>query len=208
MASEHCVIRSMLTVSNSSQSIPMSGIRFQACKTRDQLDQILALQSINLEGHPGQASIPADGFVTVRHEPQVLHDMNDAAPHIIAIADDQVVGYALVMLREFDQRVPILQPMFRRLVELDYQGRPVTDFRYFIMGQVCVARAFRGRGVFVGMYHAMRDHYSADNDMVITEVATRNTRSIAAHRKVGFELLHRYIDQWGERWDLVVWDWR
>jgi RimJ/RimL family protein N-acetyltransferase len=43
-------------------------------------------------------------------------------------------------------------------------------------------------------------------DFVLTEIATRNTRSIRAHEKVGFQLLHRFSDE-KEQWDIVVWDW-
>jgi RimJ/RimL family protein N-acetyltransferase len=49
----------------------------------------------------------------------------------------------------------------------------------------------------------MKDSY----DFVITEIATRNTRSIRAHEKVGFQLLHRFKDD-KEEWDVVIWDWR
>jgi len=106
-----------------------------------------------------------------------------------------------------EERVPALGHMHARLRELSFGGRPLGELRYFIMGQVCVDKAFRGRGVFAGMYRKMRELYSAAYDMVVTEVARRNTRSIRAHEKVGFELLERYRDSSGEQWDLIVWDW-
>jgi RimJ/RimL family protein N-acetyltransferase len=44
-------------------------------------------------------------------------------------------------------------------------------------------------------------------DFVITEIATHNTRSLRAHEKVGFRLLHNYTDATDE-WDVVLWNWQ
>jgi RimJ/RimL family protein N-acetyltransferase len=75
------------------------------------------------------------------------------------------------------------------------------------MGQVCVAEGYRGRGVFDGMYQKMKEVCRADYDFVITEIAERNTRSIRAHERVGFEILHTFSDAVaGEDWRVVVWD--
>ena len=54
----------------------------------------------------------------------------------------------------------------------------------------------------------MKALYAPRYDMTITQVARRNGRSVRAHEKVGFELLHRYRDAAGEEWDLIAWDWR
>lgn len=180
---------------------------YTACADED-LQQILALQRRNVEEALSPAEVAAEGFVTVRHDEQLLADMNRAAAQVIARSHASVVGYALVMLRDFEDRIPILGPMYDKLSHLEYDGRPVDQYRYFIMGQVCVDKPFRGRGVFAGMYAKMRELYSSSYDMTITEVARRNKRSIRAHEKVGFRLLHRYTDPEGEEWDVIVWDWR
>lgn len=171
------------------------------------LEQILALQRINTE-----SSISADvardqGFVTVRHDLALLRAMNQPDPHIVAVADDVVVGYALVMQLNMAERLPILAPMFAQFAFIEYRGRPLSAFHYFVMGQVCVARQWRGRGVFEGLYGAMREHYQARYDLVVTEVATRNGRSSKAHVKVGFETIHGYVDERGEAWEVIAWDW-
>ena len=173
----------------------------------EDLKQILALQRQNVEEELSSAEVAADGFVTVRHDLGLLRDMNRAESHIVAKSGGRVVGYALVMLRAFEDRIPILGPMYDKLSQLSYHGRPVEEYPYFIMGQVCVAKPFRGSGAFGGMYREMRALYFPKYRMVITEVARRNTRSIRAHEKVGFELLHRYRDASGEEWDVVLWDW-
>lgn len=186
----------------------MSNAIFCTASTDEQLEQILDLQRRNLEENLSAEDAAGDGFVTVRHDLELLRDMNRAEAHVIALHENRVVGYALVMLRTFDDRIPILKPMYAILSGLNYHGKPLDNYRYFIMGQVCVDKAFRGKGVFAGMFREMREQYSGLYDLVITEVAVRNVRSVRAHEKVGFKLLHRYRDPDGEGWDLIVWDWR
>jgi GNAT superfamily N-acetyltransferase len=75
------------------------------------------------------------------------------------------------------------------------------------MGQICVASGYRGRGVFDGLYRAMADTYRDRFDFTVTEVAERNTRSLRAHARAGFETLHVYHDPTaGERWHVIALD--
>ena len=167
---------------------------------------MLDLQAKNHVSTVSPAVAQEQGFVTVKHDPAVLQHMNAVAPSIIAKDGDRVVGYALVMPRSFAAHVPILQPMFDLLDTLSWNGADLrTHPRWFVMGQICVAEGYRGMGVFDGMYQKMRELYRTDYDYVITEIAERNTRSIRAHERVGFETLHTFSDiVAGEDWRVVL----
>ncbi len=78
---------------------------------------------------------------------------------------------------------------------------------YLVMGQVYIDKAYRGRGVFDGIYAKMQAEFSSKYDYLITEIASRNTRSRRAHQRVGFEHLLSYSAD-REQWELVLWDWR
>ncbi len=184
-----------------------AGVTFELASSDHQLEQILALQQCNIEGSQEQQTSASDGFVTVQHSMALLRAMNDATAHVIAVADGQVVGYALSMLGRFADQVPIIKPMFARLQTLRWQGRLVTEHSILIMGQVCVDLSHRGSGAFDGLYQHMRHCYHHQFDFLVTEIATRNRRSVAAHERVGFELMERYEDHHDEQWDLVAWDW-
>jgi RimJ/RimL family protein N-acetyltransferase len=67
--------------------------------------------------------------------------------------------------------------------------------------------AHRGSGVFDALYAEHRAQYADRYDLLVTEVATRNTRSMRAHERVGFRTLHTYRDATDE-WALIAWDWR
>lgn len=96
--------------------------------------------------------------------------------------------------------------MFDMLDSLSWQGKPIREnTRWFVMGQICVAKAFRGQGVFDGLYTTMKTICADDFDFTVTEVAERNIRSMRAHERAGFKTLHRYEDVLtGETWRLIL----
>lgn len=176
-------------------------IRLTAARNGRDLQQILDLQQRNLATHLSPEEAAEQGFVTARHDLPLLERICGPHGHVVAMDGDRVVGYALVMLREFGAAVPILVPMFEQIERL------LGEARYVVMGQVCVEKAHRGQGVFAGMYDEFRRRLSGDFDLVVTEVATRNTRSLRAHEKVGFRRALQYQAHGGESWEIVTWDW-
>ena len=181
---------------------------FRTVSTSNEIAQILELQACNHASSLTAAAMSEQGFVTVRHDPVVLARMNQAAPSVIAKDGDRIAGYALVMPRSFAADVPVLLPMFEMLDELSWQGSRLRENpRWFVMGQICVGEAYRGQGVFDGLYGKMKEVYRGDYDFVVTEVAERNTRSMRVHERAGFETLHTYFDaSAGEDWRVVVLD--
>ncbi|MGE0362121.1 MAG: N-acetyltransferase family protein [Vicinamibacterales bacterium] len=181
-------------------------IVYRAVSNSAEVRQIHALQAANHPTALTAAEMAAQGFVTVRHDLAVLQRMSDVAPGVIATDGDAVVGYALVMPREFAADVPILRPLFAVLEGLQWRGRPLRDDpRWFVMGQICVAEGYRGAGIFDGLYRAMAEQCRERYDFTVTEVAARNTRSLRAHRRVGFETIHVYPDDiTGEEWHVIA----
>ncbi len=184
----------------------MKEIIFTIAKDDKDLEQILALQKLNYKAHVSSEEAESQGFVSIEHEFSLLKDMNADYPHIIAKSDGEVVGYALVMLRKFGNMIDVLLPMFERINVLDWKGKSMADSSYFVMGQVCVAKDFRGKGVFSRLYAEMKERMKGDFDYLVTEVASRNKRSMRAHEKVGFELLLNYDVEGDEEWNIVLLD--
>jgi hypothetical protein len=183
-------------------------IEFATVSTEDEVREILELQAGNLRAALTPETMASQGFVTVRHDPSVLLRMNHAAPAIIAKSAGHVVGYALVMPRSFAADVPILNPLFEMLDTLAWKGISLRgNTRWFVMGQICIATEYRGIGIFDGLYRVMAEKYADRFDFTFTEVAARNTRSLRAHARVGFETLHVYPDATaGEEWHVIALD--
>lgn len=185
-------------------------MHFTTVSTCQEIDQILALQRENHASALNPETMREQGFVTVQYDPDVLVRMNQFYPSVIAREGDSVAGYCLVLPPSFRYDVPILAPMFDLLERLSWRDRPLrSDTRWFVMGQVCIAAAYRGQGVFDGLYQKLREVCRADFDFVVTEVAARNTRSVRAHQRVGFQPLYSYADEsTGEQWEVIVWELR
>lgn len=176
--------------------------------TIDDLYGILKLQQKNLPKHLSAEEINSQGFVTVEHSIDVLTIMNETARHIVARDTTDVVGYVLAMTMDVRQLIPVLEPMFARLHDLDFFGKKITAYPYIMVGQVCIDKMHRGKGVFQACYEAYARQHADQYHFALTEIASSNTRSLRAHIGVGFEVFHSYTDPDGVNWDIVIWDWR
>lgn len=182
-------------------------VKIDLAKTEQDLIEILALQLANHRQHiPAQQGIE-EGFVTVKHNLVLLTEMNKVAPQIIAKVNGKVAAYALVMLPSFGKLIPELVPMFKMLQTLSFEGKPIVDYEYYVMGQVCIDANYRGIGIFDKLYQKHKDIYAFEFDLCITEISTSNWRSMRAHERVGFTTIHTFKDAIDE-WNVVAWNWK
>lgn len=182
-------------------------IKIQFAEIQQDLEQILHLQKVNHVSGLSSAQKETNGFVTVHHDLETLKVMNNSSPQIIAKANDQVVGYALVMFKELGNLIPTLVPMFEMFKRLPYQGKSLDTYSYYVMGQICIDENYRGQGLFEKLYAKHKETHSGKFNLCLTEVSTSNQRSMKAHERVGFEILHTFRDETDE-WNILVWDWR
>ncbi|PWU03172.1 MAG: GNAT family N-acetyltransferase [Bacteroidetes bacterium] len=173
----------------------------------DELEEILALQVLNLKQNIDGDEMKSQGFVTISHTIDVLEKMNSIAPSVLVKEGNQIAGYALTMMKECRILVPGLDPMFESFDALEWKGKKLKEYRFYVMGQICIAKEFRGQGIFEQLYLHHKKIFSPVYDFIITEVATRNTRSLRAHEKVGFKTIHTYTDEL-DTWAVVIWDWK
>lgn len=178
-------------------------VKYSTATTDDELHQILSLQRTNHASSFSETNANKDGFVTVMHSFKLLQKMNEAAPQIIAKDGQKVIGYALVMLRSFVDMIPVLQPMFDRLATIKYGECSITDHSFYIMGQICIDKLYRGTGVFNALYEKHRKIHSDAFELCVTSVSTRNHRSMRAHERVGFQVVDTFRDATDE-WSILV----
>lgn len=167
---------------------------------------ILDLQSRNLKRNITPEQKKVQGFVSVEHDLGILTAMNNPFPHTIAKDDNgKIVGYVLSMTRDKKEDIPMLVPMIDMIDSTRYDGKFLAHHNYTLVGQVCVDKAFRGKGVFSSIYEYHKSAMRAHFDYLITGISTNNERSMKAHQKVGFEILNIFKDDEGE-WANVIFD--
>ena len=133
--------------------------------------------------------------------------MNEQHPHIIVKDENIVVGYALVALKEAQVFHKDLNVMMHHLETLQYKNKSLQQYKFYVMGQICIDENYRGRGVFQLLYQHHKKLFEHNFDFVVTEISTSNTRSMRAHEKIGFKTIHTYKDALDE-WNVVLWDWK
>ena len=167
---------------------------------------IHALQTANLGRHLAPAERAREGFLTSDYSPAVLAELNLQSPAIVALDAGVVVGYALVATPAARALDPSLGGLFASIDAASAAGAGLAARAYLVCAAVCVAKTHRGQGLLSRLYGRMRKDFATHYDCVMTDIARDNVRSLAAHRRAGFEVCgSQHYD--GQTWDLVKCDW-
>jgi len=173
-------------------------LQYCSAKSEEELRQILELQKDNLPVAITEQEKAKEGFVTVSHNLDLLLRMNRACPHSIVKDGDKVVGYALSMHPDFGDEIEVLKPMFAEINTVIPK-----DTAFVVMGQVCIAKAYRGQGIFRKLYDTMLREIRPTFKSIVTEVDATNLRSLNAHYAIGFKDLKVY-ESGGQKWHLML----
>ena len=173
----------------------------------NELQQIIDLQRKNLKQHISQEEKEQQGFLTMEFSMPMIQQLHDLAPSVIAKDNDKVIAFAIVLLQEGRTAYPDLEPMFLNFENLQWNNKPLKAYSFYVMGQICVDKDYRGKGLFDILYRQHREIYQKQFDFIVTEISTSNYRSLNAHKRVGFKTINTFRDKMDE-WDVVVWDWK
>jgi len=179
-----------------------ASILYTNAKSSTDLEGILSLQARNHYSNITQDVADKEGFVSCIHDLELIKKMNSPYPHIVAKKGDEIVAYALVMTRAHSDALAILRPMFDKINSLDFEGHALKDSSYVVMGQICIDKEYRSRGIFRKLYENMKQQLAAKFDYIITEVDDDNKRSLAAHARCGFQTIEKYRS--GKLWHLIL----
>ncbi len=174
-------------------------ITYTTAKTTNDLNKVLALQQANLYKNVSEEEKQGEGFVTIEHNYAILKAMNDVCAHTIAKCGDELAGYALSMHPDFGDQIEVLEPLF----DLLKNDKFYKNERFIIMGQVCVSKNHRKKGIFRGLYDAMKKNVAPEFDYIITDINAKNTRSLEAHAAIGFTTVTTFTATNDEEWVVV-----
>ncbi len=158
---------------------------YSIVQTEAELKGILTLLESNLAINVPDEVEDKEGFLTVAYSREDLKRMHDTEPGIIAKDKDQVIAYVLALNPVIKKDFPILTPLLDLFEKIIYEGRPVSTYNYLIIGQACIEKNYRGKGIFKKIYAAYNARFRDKYDFAISEIATRNQRSMNAHSESG-----------------------
>ena len=171
-----------------------------------ELEGIRKLQEENLKKNLTEAEIETQGFVTAEYSIAFLETLHSASPSIIAKDGDQVVGFALVAPRSIRHQHELLADLFNGIDKIIYRNQSLKNARYVVVGQLCVAKNYRGMALVKQMYQQFRSSLISEYDYCVTDVAESNPRSLRAHLKTGFRVIDTLV-YGGSGWNIILWDW-
>ena len=169
----------------------------------NEIPQIKSLQEKNLRQHLTNKEAAEQGFLTASYSLEYLKEMNAAFPSVIAKDGELVVGYAMITTHAVRDGHDLLKDLFNNIDRCRFEGRLLRDASYVVVGQLCVAKEYRGLNLVSKMYDffadAVRDRY----DYIATDVDCDNHRSLKAHAKAGFQVIDSLV-YGGKKWDIVI----
>lgn len=170
----------------------MTNIIFRRASAAD-YPEIIALHRKNLFSNLSELE-RQNGFLTVDFkDDSQLAAINEDVTVIVAVQENTVVGYVCATSQEYSQQIPLLKYMMSLYPETMFLGQPLSDYRSFSYGPVCIAAAYRGTGILQGLFQSLLAQVATRYNAGVSFLAKDNPRSLRAHtQKLGMELLRDF----------------
>ncbi len=107
---------------------------------------------------------------------------------------------------EHAAQIPFLDPFVGRVIQLDYDGKKIGDYKWVIEGQINVDRAHKGRGIAEALHKGFAEMLRGRYDLIVTEISDQNLRSLHVHtKKLGMSVVDEYQAE-GRNWYVLLQD--
>lgn len=159
--------------------------------------QVVRLNALNRKTNLSEDEKRTQGFVSWTYELDLLQKMNACCPSIIAMDGEILAGYALVAVPEARSFHNELDLLLKKIEAFPYLGKPIQDYAFYMIGQLCVAKEYRGLQLSDKMYEFHQQYYQSRFDIMVTTVVLENARSIRVHERAGFDTISDIEDHFG-----------
>jgi len=157
----------------------MSNVEYR----RAVLDDYPAIVRLNEENFIANLSAEErrQGFLSARFTLEQTARIAGDLGTIVAVVDGQVAGFLCAFRNEFDTGSPVIATMLDSYDRLIFAGRPLSAYRSYIYGPVCIGREQRGRGLLRGLYEAQKKDLAGQFEIGVAFVSRDNPHSLSAH---------------------------
>ena len=147
---------------------------------RSEYAQILRLQAENYFANLSEGE-REQGFLSAQFTPEQTAQIAEDLGTIVALVNDQVVGFLCAFRKEFPTGSPVIAKMLETYDRLIFEGHPLSAFNSYIYGPVCIGREYRGRGLLRGLYEAQKKDLAGQFEIGVAFVSRSNPHSLSAH---------------------------
>lgn len=146
----------------------------------DDFDAILHLQKTNTPRSLTEKEKRQQGYIISEMTREHLQRINENVAILVACENGHLIGFVCLTPKTTQPCPPVVAAM---LNEASAQKRHPLLFgkRVFLYGPVCIAKAYRGRGVLRQLFEATKKYLYERYDTGIAFIADDNPHSLAAH---------------------------
>ena len=151
------------------------------------------------------AELP-DGFVTTKLSDAQFEELIVRENGITLAKDgERLAAFAFAARWDYWLGVPIMKRMTEVLGEMPFEGMALDMSNTYQYGPVCVDGAYRGKGVFGGIFRASLARFEDRYPVMVTFINQINPRSYAAHtRKAGMTEIGKFDFSGNHYWMMAI----
>jgi predicted GNAT superfamily acetyltransferase len=157
----------------------MSSIEYRRAHPGD-YPEILDLQSANFIANL-TAEERNQGFLSAQFTPEQIARIAEDLGTTVAVVGGQVAGFLCAFRKEFETGSPVIAKMLEAYDRLNLEERPLSAFKSYIYGPVCIGREYRRRGLLRGLYDAQKRDLAGQFEIGVAFVSRDNLHSLSAH---------------------------
>jgi predicted N-acetyltransferase YhbS len=121
------------------------------------------------------------GFLTGTFAVPALQAMLVSVPGQVVYRQQELVGFVINSRLAAERYPPLVQQIAALLPELQYQQRPLADYRWFFYGPVLVKNEHRGQGVLRQLFEASQRALAGHYEVGVAFIAAENAASLHVH---------------------------
>jgi len=157
----------------------MAGFSFRRAIQQD-YPAILRLQSENLIANLSEEE-RKEGFLSAEFSLEQVAAMAQDLGTTIATVNGALVAFLCAFRKEFNHGSPVIARMLAAYDRAMFEGQPLSSYRSYIYGPVCIHRAYRRQGLLRRLYQAQRQDLAGRFEAGVAFVSRSNPYSLSAH---------------------------
>lgn len=150
---------------------------------REDYPQILQLQKENASSELNEDQKRQQGFIVSTMNEEQLHAINQDLGVWVVMDGQQLAGFVCLTSLHFSPRPPVVDALLTRLPESLFEGAALTSYSLFLYGPVCLAKAYRGKGLLRQLYVAVKQNMAGRFSVGVAFIDTENPHSLEAHKE-------------------------
>ncbi|SEA85156.1 GNAT family N-acetyltransferase [Pedobacter hartonius] len=173
-------------------------------------EELVQIAALSLENSPSMVPDELkekEGYVTWNYPIEDLRVLHQISPSIIVKDGDKVVAYVVILLQESEEVYKPLKDLLDLLRSITYQGKSVFDYKIYMLGQDCVHRDYRGKGVIKLLFDFQKEHFASRFELGLSAISVHNPLSQKVHERLGAQTIY-VLPVESDTWNIVAWDWR